>query len=236
MVGALLTVSALGAGQASACDEAATRALTEAGRRVAEGDDEGALEALAPDRSAAGCAERELARLSVAAWGEARRLALTGGAPTALGPVLELLDQLAAVDLGGDADLARVRQLADAVVRAAVAAAQDERDEMSLYLTHAQGLAEALRLARREVRWPLPLELAAGELWLEVDRYAEARDAFERAADGPRTALGRARVLERTAGRDEACRAYRGVEPLASSPAARRQVVEAIGRLGCGGR
>ena len=51
---------------------------------------------------------------------------------------------------------------------------------MELLLTHARDLADGSHRAR-PARWPRPFNLLAGELWLEVDRYEDARAAFERA-------------------------------------------------------
>ena len=59
--------------------------------------------------------------------------------------------------------------------------------------------------------WPRPFNLLAGELWLEVDRFEEARAAFERAvkADaGPVAIVGLARALARLGRHEEACRLW----------------------------
>jgi hypothetical protein len=125
------------------------------------------------------------------------------------------------------------------VLRAAIAAAQDERDEMQLYLTHARTLAESLRLARDARPWPLPIELVEGELWLEVDRFAEAREAFARVGDpslASRVALGAGHVLERLSDVPAACEAYRRAEAGALVPTATERARLAVARLKCPSR
>ena len=116
-----------------------------------------------------------------------------------------------------------------------VAAAQDERDEMQLYLAHARPLAESLRLAHRDA-WPLTIELVEAELWLEVDRFAEARDAFARVTDpglAARVALGRGQVMERLDDAAEACAAYRHAAAGALTPPATERAWLALTRLKC---
>jgi hypothetical protein len=125
---------------------------------------------------------------------------------------------------------------ADAVLRAAAAAAQDERDEMQAYLTHAEPLAESLALGRAGAPWPLPLALVAGELWLEVDRFAESRNAFNRVDDGAlegRTSLGLGRALERLGDRGAACTAYGRAATATLSRQARDLIALATARLAC---
>jgi len=59
--------------------------------------------------------------------------------------------------------------------------------------------------------WPLPIDELEGELWLEVDRYPEARDAFERATNtrpSPNAWIGLARASDKLGDTVTACRAY----------------------------
>lgn len=191
-------------------------------------DDSGAAEYLR--EASAGsteCADVTLARAALDGWNEARRLALSGGDPRQLGSVRTLLDWLA-----GLGDTLQV-QYATAVIRAAVAAAQDERDEMALHLTHADWLAGRLALVGERARWPLPPDLAAGDLWFEVDRHADAQAAYTRASASGRSRLGLARAAERSADKATACRAYRDAGLLPLSDTARRQVDEGLRRLAC---
>jgi tetratricopeptide (TPR) repeat protein len=109
-------------------------------------------------------------------------------------------------------------EYADVAVRAAVAAAQDERAEMELLLTHARDLAERLAARGRRATWPRPFNLLAGELWLEVDRYEEARAAFERAArdePSPLALIGLGRSLALLDRYDDACKTLRRVRGAA---------------------
>jgi pimeloyl-ACP methyl ester carboxylesterase len=185
-----------------------------------------------------GCSEVAIAALAVEGWVEARRLASVGGAPDQLARITEILKRLAAARSARPTGsvLAQLAAYADAALRAAVAAAQDERDEMQLYLTYARTLAGALRLAQYGRPWPLPVELVEAELWLEVDRFAEAREAFARVGDAAladRVALGTGRVMERLEDTGAACTAYRRATDGALAPAAVERAKAALARLNC---
>ncbi len=74
--------------------------------------------------------------------------------------------------------------------------------ELELLLTHARDLTERLSRALAPSHVAATFNLLAGELWLEVDRFEEARAAFERAvkADAsPIASVGLARALARLA-------------------------------------
>ena len=159
-----------------------------------------------------------LARAALLAWNEARALARIGGDPAKLGPVrlrLEELRRFAAGPFALEAEYALVS------AQAAIAASQDERAELELLLAHARDLSERLFQRQRTVRWPRSFNLLAGELWLEVDRYEDARQAFGRALrDGAPRAVARvglAEALMRLDRRDEACRALRQVRDAADA-------------------
>ena len=152
--------------------------------------------------------ELALARVSVVGFEEARALAAFGGAVERQGPTREALDLLTTLR-GGSLDL-EVEYAATAI-RAAISAAQDERPELDLLLTHARDLTERLAARQRRAVWPRPFNVLAGELWLEVDRFEEARAAFERAVAADATPIaitGLARTLQRLGRRDEACRTF----------------------------
>ena len=85
---------------------------------------------------------------------------------------------------------------AEVAIRAAVSAAQEERDEMALFLEHARDLSIQMALIGAPAQWPLPIDELEGELWFEVDRFAEARDAYERATKtaDPNAWIGLARA------------------------------------------
>jgi hypothetical protein len=113
---------------------------------------------------------------------------------------------------------------AETAIRAAVSAAQEERDEMALLLTHARDLSNQLNLAGTPAEWPLPIDELEGELWLEVDRFSEARDAYERATrtrPTPNAWIGLARASDKLGDIVTACRAY---NTAASTPGLPSQV------------
>ncbi len=162
-----------------------------------------------PDRgvsvSSAPCAALSLSRVALGGWDEARRLAPRGGAAELLKPAQQAIADLEAWAMG---EMRLEAGYAQASLRAAIAAAQDERPEMQVWLDHARDLAERLVARGRRAAWPRPFNLLAGELWFEVDRYDEARRAFERAVraeESPLARVGLAQSLSRLERRDEAC-------------------------------
>jgi tetratricopeptide (TPR) repeat protein len=182
----------------------------------------------------ADCAELSLARLALEGWNHARGLAPKGGDKALLRPVNGILRELStlrdrvaarpAVGRGENRLLALELDYADAAIRAAIDAAQDERSEMAVYLDHARQLSRLLDAGGRPPVWPAPFDELEGELWFEVDRYAEARAAFQRAAsreDTPRALLFIARIAVREGDAATACDFYRRLLALTPSPAAR---------------
>lgn len=158
---------------------------------------------LAQGKQPAGDA-RDLQRIAMDGWAAARAIAPKGGAVELLGPVNL---RLKALDAFPDTS-ARYAEIA---IRAAVSAAQDERDELGLLLAHARDLSNQMALIGAPAVFPLPIDELEGELWLEVDRVAEARDAYERAtksAPTPNAWIGLARASDRLGDVVTACRAY----------------------------
>ncbi len=197
----------------SDCTKEELKALEISAQMVARGDDAAAGQAV--DRGARGstdsCALITLARLSLVGWVEARKLAPAGGAVELLGPANHSLAELDALKTSA---LALDVEYAQTALRAAIAAAQDERPELGLLLTHARDLAERILARGRRAMWPRPYNVLAGELWLEVDRYEDARLAFERAVtaeQSPLALVGLAESLSRLGRHEEACAAYRRV-------------------------
>ena len=93
------------------------------------------------------------------------------------------------------------------------AASQYERDEMALYLAEATRI-EALLLAARQPGAPfISAHEMAGDLWLQVHRFEDARRAYalaaERVGRTPRVRLGLARVAVRLQEPALACQEYR---------------------------
>lgn len=160
--------------------------------------------------------DRQVETVAMEGWVAARALAPRGGALELLGPVnvrLRLLDGLPG----------RAARYAEVAIRAAVSAAQDERDELGVFLAHARDLSNTMALTGAPAQWPLPIDELEGELWLEVDRYSEARDAFQRATKLKPTAnalIGLARASDRLGDVIGACAAYTQASSTAGLPAA----------------
>ena len=187
----------------SGCSDLDFKALDVMEQVVRRGD-AGAIVETA--RGSSPCAWVNLARLSLVGFQQARDLAPLGGPAEHQAPVrttLASLNQLRGRGLDLEVEYA------DTVIRAAIAAAQDERPEMALLLTHARDLAERLTDRKRRAVWPRAFNVVAGELWFEVDRFEDARAAYERAvmADPtPAAIVGLAHALARLNRQDEACR------------------------------
>lgn len=148
--------------------------------------------------------ERDVQRAAMDGWMAARALAPKGGAVELLGPVNAKLREL-------DRMANSSARYAEVAIRAAVSAAQEERDEMQLFLDHAGDLAKQMAVAGTPARFPLPIDELAGELWLEVDRFAESRDAYKRATDTaptPNAWIGFARASDKLGDLVAACAAY----------------------------
>jgi hypothetical protein len=157
---------------------------------------------------------RDLQTIAMEGWRAARAIAPKGGAVELLGPVnirLKELDELT----GPRAEYA------EAAIRAAVSAAQEERDEMALYLEHARSLSDILALTEPPPQAPLPIDELEGELWFEVDRFADARDAYARAVKlkpTPNGWIGLARSSDKLGDTVTACRAYVSAEAEPNLP------------------
>jgi tetratricopeptide (TPR) repeat protein len=155
------------------------------------------------------CIDAEIAGHYLRGLAAAREAYRQGGSPDSLAPV-----RLAVAALDARAHLApALAATARAVVLAAAAAAQSERDEMALLLEH------ALRLENVQIEAGQPLlpvvtaHEAAGDLWLQVHRYEDANRAYQQALARvgplPRVTLGLARSSARLKDADAACDHYR---------------------------
>ena len=158
--------------------------------------------------------EADVQRAAMEGWNAARALAPKGGAVDLLGPVNVRLKEL-------DGMPNTSARYAEVAIRAAVSAAQEERDEMQLFLDHASDLAKQMALAGTPARYPLPIDELAGELWLEVDRFEESRDAYRRAtetAPTPNAWIGLARASDKLGDLVAACAAYTRVSGTQGLP------------------
>lgn len=155
------------------------------------------------------CLGNKLMQLTLMGWMSARELASSGGAGELLAPTMKIVNEELEGLRAGDSALEA--EYAQTAIRAAIAAAQDERPEMELLLTHARDLTERLAVRGRRALWPHPFNVLAGELWLEVDRYEDARLAFNRAVKdqaSPLALVGLARTLARLERHAEACETF----------------------------
>ena len=101
-----------------------------------------------------------------------------GGSPESLEPVKVAIAQLAARSQETPAaEIARV------VLMAASSAAQSERDEMGLFLEHALNLERQQRSAGLPGAPIVTAHEIAGDLWLQVHRFEDARRAYLDAAE-----------------------------------------------------
>jgi hypothetical protein len=184
-------------------------------------DIRGALERLdAASRS--GCANAQTQATYLRGWLAARDAYGAGGSPESLTDVDAAVASLSAAG----------EKLAAYVLQAAVAAAQSERESLSLFIEQAVQL-EAVRLSAGLTGAPIiTAHEAAGDLWLQVHRYEDARRAFrlagERVGTTRRVTLGLARSAMRLKDLPEACRQYRTLDAGWREPGTEPQeIVEA---------
>lgn len=190
------------------CPAEAAALVDDAAGRAAEFDVAGAAERL-EGAAARGCGSAEVAALYVRGLVDAREAFRQGGSPESLAPVRQAITSLARIAQGraGPAEIARL------MLHAAAAAAQSERDELRLYLESALRM-EALHRAAGQPGAPvIAAAETAGDLWLQVHRYEEARRAYlqasEQAGLTPRTLAGLARVAARLNDTAAACAGFR---------------------------
>ena len=91
-------------------------------------------------------------------WTAARELAPKGGAVDLLGPVNLRLREL-------DAIPNMSARYAEIAIRAAVSAAQEEREEMGVLLAHARDLSDQMGIGGgTPPEWPLPIDELEGRV------------------------------------------------------------------------
>lgn len=179
---------------AAAADRAAVLDLQGATTRLAEG--------------IAGCPETAVAYWYVHGLIAAREAYRFGGSPESLEPV-----QLAMAELASRAGAVPAAEIARVVLQAASSAAQSEREEMGLLLEYALTLEGKARSAGLPGAPIVSADEVAGDLWLQVHRFDDARRAYVTAAgqvgSTRRVTLGLARTASRLADLPAACDQYR---------------------------
>ena len=203
----LQVLLALALAQSPQCSPDAAALMKTAAERAAVFDLAGAAQRL-QSAVRSGCAEATLASVYLRGWIAARDAYRVGGSPESLRPVLQSIAMLQ--DMGGTSGPAQIAAL---VLQSAAAAAQSERDELASLIEYAVQLEERNAAASLPALPMVTAHEAAGELWLQVHRYDDARKAFERAASRvgstPRVTLGLARVAARLDAVASACTQYR---------------------------
>jgi hypothetical protein len=226
----LVLVLVLGALLSSAqaqCQAEATALVEDAAARAAEFDVAGAAGTLEA-AVARGCARARVSALYMRGLVDARDAFRQGGSPESLAPVRQAIASLAgeAQNRPGSAEIARL------MLQAAAAAAQSEREEMRLYLESALRMESLQRAAGQPGAPVIAAAETAGDLWLQIHRYEEARRTYVQASEQarltPRTLAGLARVAARLNDTAAACAAFRQLlEIWGSRPALPAEIVEA---------
>lgn len=154
-----------------------------------------------------GCADAILSSVYLRGWIAAREAYRVGGSAESLRSVSQSIAMLQDIGRTGEA------QIATLVLQAAAAAAQSERDDLALMINYAIELEDRHLAAKRPGLPMITAHEAAGDLWLQVHRYDDARRAYTRAAERlgvtPRITLGLARLAVRIDAIATACRQYR---------------------------
>lgn len=223
----LLVVTAALNATADTCGEAALDALRQAAARVDVGDEAGALAVLRAQYGDEACRGVVVAAWALRGWITAQAAADRGGTPVSLADTTAALDTLATLGPG-----VSEAGYAAALLHAAVAAAQDERDELRLWLEQARDVSRRLATGAAAPRWPSPIDRAEGDLWHRVDDFELAETAFTAAVAADDTVAswrGLARARDRRGNRSGACAAFRTV--AARAPAGSTARVEARGYL-----
>jgi hypothetical protein len=157
-----------------------------------------------------GCADAVLPSAFLRGWMAARDAYRLGGSPESLRAVSQSIAMLQ--DVGGKTGPAQIAVL---VLQAAAAAAQSERDDLALMINYAVELEERRLTARLPGLPMITAHEAAGDLWLQVHRYDDARRAYTKAAERigvtPRITLGLARLAVRVDALATACTQYQSL-------------------------
>jgi hypothetical protein len=196
--------------QPQGCAGSSKTSIAAAQARAEAFDLSGAVESFAA-ASAAGCSEARLAALYLRGLIAAREAYPFGGSPESIAPVERALAELDREPLRSAGE----REIVRFVLQAAIAASQSEREEVALLIDHAIDLETQRRSAGLSGAPVLTAVEVAGDLWLQVHRYDDARRAYARAADRvgrtPRVVLGLARAAVRLFDWPTACAEYKAL-------------------------
>jgi hypothetical protein len=188
----------------SACRDAPAM-LAAARERAALLDVKGAATLLASDLS--GCTDTAVPYWYLRGLLAARDAYRYGGSPESLEPVTAAIAELAS-----RSSLIPAAEIARVVLMAASSAAQSEREEMALFLEHALTLERQQRSAGLAGAPMVSAHEVAGDLWLQVHRFDDARQAYVEAVkqvgSTRRTTLGLARTAFRLGDQQGACEHY----------------------------
>jgi hypothetical protein len=195
--------------QGAQCSPEATALMKTASERAAVFDLAGAVQRMQA-AVMSGCPEATLPVLYLRGWIAARDAYRVGGSPESLRPVSQSIATLQDT-LGKSGP----PQIAALVLQAAAAAAQSERDELKLMIDYAVQLEDRDLAAKRPGLPMITAHEAAGDLWLQVYRFDEARRAYTTAAERigvtPRIMLGLARLAVRIDALATACKQYQSL-------------------------
>jgi len=191
-----------------ACSSAAQALMGQASMRAQEFDLPGALTLLKEAASDSGCDEAGAQFEYVEGLLGAKEAGTLGGTVDSLRDVRSAVHALLwrAAGKGGAWEIASI------ALQATIAASQYEREEIALYLEHATRM-ESLQLDAGQRAVPLisALELA-GDLWLQVHRFEDARSAYQwamaRIGRTSRITFGLAHAAARLQDRPTACAEY----------------------------
>ena len=195
--------------QGAQCSPEATSLMKTATERAALFDLAGALQRMQA-AAMSGCADATLPALYLRGWIAARDAYRVGGSPESLRQVSQSIATMQET-LGKSGQ----PQIAALVLQAAAAAAQSERDELALMIDYAVQLEDRNLTAKLPALPMITAHEAAGDLWLQVYRYDDARRAYMKAAERigvtPRITLGLARLAVRIEAVATACKQYQSL-------------------------
>ena len=209
------------------CGSKGQALITAAQARADAFDLSGAAEAFA-SAAAAGCNEARLPAVYLRGLVAAREAYRFGGSPESLAPVERALAEMNTEPLRSAGETPIVRF----VLQAAIAASQSEREEVALLIEHAINLESQRRSAGLSGAPVVAAVEIAGDLWLQVHRYEDARRSYARAAERvgrtPRVVLGLARTALRLSDGTAACTEYKALIAASRSEAqSAPEIVEA---------